>query len=388
MNRIGSWFSTWFSIRRSATRSAGLVAAIALTAMTASAHHSSTAYDLTKHIEWKVTVTQFQFVNPHAYVFFTMQDASGKTVNGRCELPAVTSLQRVGWTRTTLVPGQKILMKGSPGRNEENVCFMNSFIGEDGKEVGRSEDFTKGGPNPLATIAATHATRPARTASGHPNLQGPWVGIGGEGRGPGAAGMKKGPPPGADGGKKGPGRGGPPRPEETEAGKAAAAKYDQPFDDPAIKCDPANIIFGWVHDRHVNDIIQTDKEITMKYGYMDFVRTIHLDQTAHPKVIKPSRGGHSIGKWDGDTLVVDTIGFLPGVLIPINGVMHSDQMHIVERFDVDPAAKTLTRSYVVEDPLYLKNPQVSKDYMQLSDEPYVPYNCVELSGKNNMRQKQ
>src|ERR1019366_7853854 len=126
-----------------------------------------------------VTVTQFQFVNPHAYVFFTMQDANGKTINGRCELPAVTSLQRVGWTRTTLVPGQKILMKGSPGRNEDNVCIMNSFVGEAGKEIGRAEDSTKGGPNPLATIAATHANRPARTASGHPNLQGPWVGIGG-----------------------------------------------------------------------------------------------------------------------------------------------------------------------------------------------------------------
>jgi len=373
-----------------ATRPAGLVAAIAITAMTASAHHSSTAYDLSKHIEWKVTVTQFQFVNPHAYVFFSMPDASGKTITGRCELPAVTSLQRVGWTRTTLTPGQKGTIKGSPGRNEENVCFMNSFVFEDGREIGRTEDFTKGGANPLATIAATHANRPARTASGHPNLKGPWVGIGGEGRGPGGPGGpgegKKGPPPGADG-KKGPGRGGPPRPEETEAGKAAAAKYDQPFDDPAIKCDPANILFGWVHDRHVNDIIQTDKEITMKYGYMDFVRTIHLDQTAHPKVIKPSRGGHSIGKWDGDTLVVDTIGFLPGALIPIIGVMHSDQMHIVERFDVDAAAKTLTRSYVAEDPLYLKNPYTGKDYMQLSDEPYVPYNCVELSGKNNIRSK-
>ena len=383
-----------FSLGNGAMGPAGLAAAIALAAMTASAHHSSTAYDLSKHIEWKVTVTQFQFVNPHAYVYFSMPDAGGKTINGRCELPAVTSLQRVGWTRTTLTPGQKGTIKGSPGRNEENVCFMNSFVFEDGREIGRTEDFTKGGANPLATIAATHANRPARTASGHPNLQGPWVGIGGEGRGPGRGPGgpggpgegKKGPPPGADG-KKGPGRGGPPRPEETEAGKAAGAKYDQPFDDPAIKCDPANILFGWVHDRHVNDIIQTDKQITMKYGYMDFVRTIHLDQTAHPKVIQPSRGGHSIGKWDGDSLVVDTIGFLPGALIPIIGVMHSDQMHIVERFDVDAAAKTLTRSYVAEDPLYLKNPYAGKDYMQLSDEPYVPYNCVELSGKNNIRSK-
>jgi hypothetical protein len=361
--------------------------------MILSAHHSSTAYDLTKHIEWKVTVTQFQFVNPHSYVFFTMQDAGGKTISGRCELPAVTALLRVGWTKTTLVPGQKVTIKGSPGRNEENVCFMNSFVGEDGREIGRTEDFTKNGANPLATLAsANQATpRPARLANGRPNLQGPWVGIGGEGRGPGrgpggpgAEGKKKGPPPGA----KGPGRGGPPRPEETPAGQAAAKNYDQPFDDPAIKCAPANILFGWVHDRHVNDIIQKDNEITLKYGYMDFVRTIHLNQAEHPKNITPSRGGHSIGKWDGDVLVVDTVGFTPGVLIPIIGVMYSNQFHVVERFTVDPNARTLTRAYTAEDPLYLKGPYTGQDYMMLSDEPYVLYNCVELSGKNNLRSKQ
>jgi hypothetical protein len=289
-----------------------------------------------------------------------------------------------------LGPGQKVTIKGSPGRNEENVCFMNSFIGEDGREIGRTEDFTKGGPNPLATLATANTPRPARLPNGHPNLQGPWVGIGGEGRGPGrgpggpGADGKKGPPPGA----KGPGRGGPPRPEETDAGKAAAKNYDQPFDDPAIKCDPANILFGWVHDRHVNDIIQNDNEITMKYGYMDFVRTIHLNQASHPKNITPSRGGHSIGKWDGDVLVVDTVGFSPGVLIPIIGVMSSNQMHIVERFTVDPNAKTLTREYTAEDPLYLKGPYTGRDFMELSSEPYVPYNCVELSGKNNIRPKQ
>jgi hypothetical protein len=357
-----------------------------MAAATATAHHSSTAYDLTQHIEWKVTVTQFQFVNPHAYVFFTMQDASGKDIKGRCELPAVTSLQRVGWTRTTLVPGQKILIKGSPGRNEANVCFMNSFIGEDGREIIRSEDFTKGGADPLATLASANANRPARLPNGHPNLNGPWVGVGVEGRGPGGRGPgpdgKKG-GPGLEGKKGGPGRG--PRPEETEAGKTAAAKYDQPFDDPAIKCDPANILFGWVHDRHVNEIKQTDKEITLTYGYMDFVRTIHMDRTEHPKNAKPSRGGDSLGKWDGDTLVVDTMDFLPGVLIPINGVMHSGQTHIVERFTFDPATKTLTREYRADDPLYLVNAYTGRDMMEISSEPHVPYNCKELSGANNKR---
>src|SRR5689334_5931084 len=88
------------------------VALMAAFAATASAHHSSTAYDLSKSIEWKVAVTGFQFVNPHSYVFFNMQDASGKQVSGRCELPAVTALARVGWTSKTLTPGEHVTIKG------------------------------------------------------------------------------------------------------------------------------------------------------------------------------------------------------------------------------------------------------------------------------------
>jgi len=365
----------------------GLIAALLGGLMpSASAHHSGSAYDQAKSVEWKVTVKEFQFVNPHAYVFFNMQDANGKSVAGRCEMPALTSLARNGWTAKTFTPGENITIKGAPARNEENVCVLRSFIREDGREITTREDLTKGGPDPLATLAEVNRTRPARLANGHPNVQGPWVGVGVEGRGPGGPGGpgaagKKGPPFG-----RGPGRGGPPRPEETPAGQAAAKNYDQPFDDPAIKCDPANILFGWVHDRHVNEIVEKDDEITLKYGYMDFVRTIHMNQAEHPKNIKPSRGGHSIGKWDGDVLAVDTVGFSAGVLIPIIGVMHSDQMHIVERFTFDPNAKTLTRTYRADDPLYLAGPYTGRDVMMISDEPYVPYNCVELSGKNNIRQ--
>jgi hypothetical protein len=117
---------------------------------------------------------------------------------------------------------------------------------------------------------------------------------------------------------------------------------------------------------------------------MDFVRTIHMN-AAHPKTIVPTTAGHSTGTWDGDVLVVDTVGFAPGVLIPLSGAMHSNQMHVVERFSVDPNANTLTRAYRVEDPLYVKNPYTGSDVMLLSKEPFVPYNCVELSGKNNLR---
>lgn len=102
----------------------------------AQAHHSNTAYDTGKSVEWRAAVTQFRFVNPHAYVYFTMTDGGGKTVEGRCELSARNMLTHIGWTAETIRPGEKVIIKGAPGRNEANVCLMNSFIRADGTEVG------------------------------------------------------------------------------------------------------------------------------------------------------------------------------------------------------------------------------------------------------------
>jgi hypothetical protein len=227
-------------------------------------------------------------------------------------------------------------------------------------------------------------------SGGHPDLSGYWVSQdrgprgGPPGRGPpGRGGPPRGFGPGAAGPPGGPGGSG--RPQPTAAGRAAAQGYEQPFDDPAIQCDIANIIFGWTHDQNVNEIRQAGNRITLRYGYMDFVRTIHLGLREHPRNLPPTRGGHSIGRWDGDTLVVDTVGLSAGVLIPISGVMFSSQAHVVERFTLDAGAKTLTRTYSFEDPLYLQQPHTGRDVMSASREPYTPYECVELSGDNNRR---
>lgn len=120
---------------------------------------------------------------------------------------------------------------------------------------------------------------------------------------------------------------------------------------------------------------------------MDFVRTVHLGMTEHPADIEPSTGGHSIGWWDADALVVDTIGFEQGVLAHRDGTSHSDRMHLVERFRIDADENVLIRDYTMEDPLFLATVVNGQDVMALSDAPYEPYGCVELSGDNNVRQE-
>jgi hypothetical protein len=108
-------------------------------ATAAGAHHSNTAFDMTKSVVWKVQVTELKFVNPHAYVYFTMADGEGRTVEGRCELGSRTALTRMGWTIDTIKPGETLTIKGSPGRNEPNVCIVNSFVRPDGTEIGAHE---------------------------------------------------------------------------------------------------------------------------------------------------------------------------------------------------------------------------------------------------------
>ena len=68
-------------------------------------------------------------------------------------------------------------------------------------------------------------------------------------------------------------------------------------------------------------------------------------------------------------LVVDTANFLPGFLnFP---VPHSDKLHVVERFSLDPQTMKLTRSYTVEDPVNLKGQGKGQDIVELADAPYT-----------------
>ena len=99
--------------------------------------------------------------------------------------------------------------------------------------------------------------------------------------------------------------------------------------------------------------------------------------TAHPAKITPSRGGHSIGRWDGDTLVVDTVGFEPGTLT--GSLPHSNKLHVVERFTLNPATFELTRGIVAEDPDYFADKYVDTDSVLPADAPFKVEACKELA---------
>ena len=117
-----------------------------------------------------------------------------------------------------------------------------------------------------------------------------------------------------------------------------------------------------------------------KTGFMDIVCAIHLDVDEHPAGIEPSRAGHSIGRWEGQTLIVDTIGFEEGYLsATFSGVKHSGQMHVVELFSLNQDGSSLTQEYRITDPLYLSAPYEGRSTINRTDAVFDEYDCEDLT---------
>jgi hypothetical protein len=124
------------------------------------------------------------------------------------------------------------------------------------------------------------------------------------------------------------------------------------------------------------EIYQSDELVVFKMEYFDLVRVVHLDGREHPPATAPhSRSGHSVGRWEGDTLVVDTTHLTPGTFMN-NGFNHSDALHMVERFRASPDGSTLWLVQSYEDPAVFDG--VAARYMAWTRRPgehVYPYDC-------------
>ena len=364
----------------SKTLTAVSFAAVTLAAP-ALAHHGFGRFDSTKEVTIEGTLTGIDFVNPHAYLYFDAMTADGKVQPMRCEMRAATVLRRSGWSREMFVAGKHVVVSGNPHRDDPASCYIET-LKLDETTFERYQQLT-------TTTQGPTADRPARLASGEPNVFGDWAqeqyliarppnGRGGLVPKSMVAGVESGQIAFADVPNAGWGA----RPVTfTPAGQAEAdvLRAKPPEDSPRARCEITSILFDWVFDGPINRMTKGDGVITMQYG-RGLTRTIHMNMSAHPAGITPSRGGHSIGRWDGDTLVVDTIGFAPGIIA--GTVSHSAQLHVVERFTLDPSTMALTRDYVAEDPATFTDQYAGSDIVKPADAPFAEDRCEELTYRN------
>jgi len=100
-------------------------------------------------------------------------------------------------------------------------------------------------------------------------------------------------------------------------------------------------------------IIQLPKQVVIIYEYPNAIRWIPTDGRAHEVDPDPTWMGSSVGRWEGDTLVVDAIGFNDKT--EVHGFMHTDALHVVERFQLQPDGN-LKYEVTVEDPNVWQTP--------------------------------
>ncbi len=155
-----------------------------------------------------------------------------------------------------------------------------------------------------------------RLPNGHPDLNGLWVGGGAVND------MER------DGGLK---------PGEVPILPAAKALRDsrKEPDDPYLYCAPQGVVraqpYPWRFVQNYTHQAPSHLFMLME-GNIHSYRQIFMDGRKHPAELDPTWFGHSIGSWDGDTLVVDTVGFNDKFWFDRRGHPHTEQLHTIERF--------------------------------------------------------
>jgi hypothetical protein len=113
--------------------------ALACAAPAAQAHHSFAVYfDASKEVTIKGKVTAFRFTNPHGTIVLDVTDAQGRVREWRAETNAPVVLQRRGWTRASVKPGDEIAITGWPSRDGKPYMRLARAVHADGRLIGNA----------------------------------------------------------------------------------------------------------------------------------------------------------------------------------------------------------------------------------------------------------
>lgn len=301
----------------------------------AAAHHSRANFS-DSVIVVRGEVTRIEWKNPHVYVFLRETSADGD-IDWQIEAQSTPGLLRRGWTADSLRAGDVVVLRGNPDRNpDRRLIFPESITKADGTTL-RVQ-----GPALQAATSAQRAT----------SIAGTWSTVG--------------PPFDRS------------RPAThlplTAKGLAAAESFDV-RNDPFAECIPPQVPDS-LSTPYLHEIVVRDDRVVLREEYWEIDRTVFMDGRGHPPNGGRSNQGHSIGHWDGDTLVVDTALFADHAFGNGSGIPSGARKRIVERYSLDDGGQTLTIDYVLEDPEFLTEPvHGSRSWRYTPELAFIPNRC-------------
>ena len=162
----------------------------------------------------------------------------------------------------------------------------------------------------------------------------------------------------------------------TEAALAEIERYDYAEElERENTCNAPSVAF-YMQAPFPMEIHQDRNLIVLQMEYFDMYRILFLDGRGHPGPDAPhTRSGHSIAHWEGDTLVVDTTHIRSGTFMN-NGMTHTEDLHLVERFRLGPGGDTLHLTQLYSDPARFEG--LAARYISWRRDPgnhVLPYDC-------------
>lgn len=358
-----------------------LAAAVALAVSGAVyAHHPiSGKFDSTRPIELEGIVSAVDWRNPHVHVFLSVTADNGEVVNWAVELESPVVLERSGWNRESVQPGDRVSVNGIRARNDTRQVWADALVFADtGREVLAARDVPPKAPR---------TPRPTpRWPDGKPMLGAPDT-LGGYWSYPTRTALVE------DGVRVEMNADG----LLTNLEDAAKVAPMQPWalglymhrqrrflqDDPLfINCKPPGGVRHFQSSLGVQFVEDRERErifVLMGSGNRNY-RIIYLDGREQKGQVggdddNPLYYGRSIGHWEGDTLVVDTTGFNEDFWFTNGGLPHTDQLRLIERFS-RPDLDTLLYEVEIQDPgAYTRNWKSSWELRWVGGEELPSYFC-------------
>jgi len=326
-----------------------MAAVVFVATLPAFGHHSDAALDMNAVFTFEGVVTEYTMRNPHAYFTADVVNDAGETVEWSVQMASALTIGRRGWTRTSLSFGDRVRVSVRPSR--------------DGRPYGLLISAEKDGRSVASPAGATRATPP--TAPTTNTLEGVWI-VDRSSLGPDYPGgldqlMIR-------------------ELSLTAKGQTAEVAYSQnEADNPELACmskpTPGGIIYTDIYPMEI-EIIQGGDVVMLRSQYFDQERTVYMDGREHPDAGERTHEGHSVGRWEGEVLVVDTTNFADNRSPYQNGIPSGAGKHVVERYRLHADGTRLTAEFTLEDPEYIAEPMThTRDLLYSPQIQMTPFDC-------------
>lgn len=321
-----------------------VLTALALISANGATHHSGALYDESS-VTFQGTVAKVRWANPHVIVEIDVAERGGEVSRWSVEGLPPAGLRRVGWTKDSLGPGDSVMVSGNPARNSQRKLMLGaSIVLSDGSVLKMPNMRRPDGQqpvdleNPVAarSLSGLWVTRwNPETASEFFGARSKW--------------------------------------SLTDSARAAMDSYDSTMD-PGARCVPEPIPYVMIFPAAKQ--IDIGDEVTTIRDEVGMDRTVHMSVDSHDGA-NHSDQGHSIGKWDGEVLVVDTTHFSDHRRgLAFAGLPSGEGKHLVERFELSEDKTSLNYSFVLEDPEYLEEPVSGQlDLVHRPDIQFMSEDC-------------